>query len=190
MKISEMILKLSSQADKHDKDYAIQLLYQNLGDVKKLVMPQEGRSCWKTAAYLLKIIGKPYIDPAIEDMFCWLRDKSYPGSDIIFRTLLESLPKLNLAEYLEITANKAISQGDSQWLSNLAELASSAGLQESDFNKKSIYTYLKISMITPLNLTYVPDNEYDLCLKRQIISGELSEYYNIYWKKLKRTLRY
>lgn len=133
MTLHDYLQNLSSGRSKSDRDAAIFTLGNELGLPRRLVMPGEGMSCWKGAAFALKLMGRPALDEALPDMMEWLRDMSWPGAEEIRRLLLSDVPRGNLAQLIENAAGKAVSQGDSQWLSNLAGLLASAGLDQSDF---------------------------------------------------------
>ncbi len=191
MTLSEIISRLSSQNSQKDRDEAIKLLYSQLGATKVLIMPEEGMSCWKNAANVLKIIGRPYIDPAIPGMFCWLRDMTYPGYDVVYRILKDSLPKRNLAEYLEIAANKAISQGDKDWFYNLSNLCFDASLLKKDFLDEKVYLLLKrVNSGENIEMEYKVNNEYDEMLKREVGNQTFIKEDKFNWKVKRKILRY
>lgn len=133
MTLHDYLQNLSTGRPKSDQNAAVFTLANELGIPRYLVMPGEGRSCWRNAAFALKLMGRPALDAALPAMMEWLRDMSWPGAEEIRRLLLTTVPKGNLAELLEDAAGRALSQRDSQWLFNLSGLLAPAGLSEKDF---------------------------------------------------------
>lgn len=133
MTLQNWIDALSESRSGWDRDHAIQLLGSLLGHPQALVMPGEGTVCWRAAAWALRLMGRPRLDPALPGMFRWLRELNAPGTDIVRRTLLETLPPGNLVQEIERAAGLAQEEGDSQWLYALGRLSIEAGLTKADF---------------------------------------------------------
>lgn len=138
MTLHDWMDSLSTGRPRQERERAIFTLANELGDPRLLVMPQEGKSCWRAAAWTLRLMGRPYLDPALPGMLEWIRDRQYPGADVIARTLVETVPKGNLSQLVEQAARKAVEQEDEQWLQNLASLAKEAGLLQGGFLKEEV----------------------------------------------------
>lgn len=141
MMLSELLAALSSGRSKQEREYAMLTLALTLGQPYRLVMPGD-KSCWKSAALTLRLMGRPQFDSAIPAMLCWLRDMSSPGADIIQRTLAETLPRRNLAQQVERAACTALAQEDAQWLCNLACFIPVAHLKQTDFDDRDVWAAL------------------------------------------------
>lgn len=142
MTLHDYLSSLSTGRPKNEQNAAVFTLANELGRPRRLVMPPEGISCWRNAALTLRLMGRPMLDDALPAMMSWLRDMSWPGAEEIRRLLLETVPKGNLCGLIEAAAQKALEQGDGQWLCNLGRLLAPAGLEEQDFRNPEVHRAL------------------------------------------------
>jgi hypothetical protein len=86
-----------------------------------LIVQKGDKSCWQNEARVLLILGYPRFREVIPAMLEWLQDLNWPGSNEIVEALA-SMPKDDLAGYLSKAAERALGEGDTDWLDGLRHL--------------------------------------------------------------------
>ncbi len=110
----------------------------------KLFVLKGGKWSWEDEAKILITRGYPKVKDILPEMFIWLQDMNWPGSDEIVE-FLSNLPREIMIENLEIVTKKAKTENDIGWLYWLREFMEKNKLNIDDFNDKEVYRILSSS---------------------------------------------
>jgi hypothetical protein len=92
-----------------------------------LFLQKGDKSRWQNEARVIQALGYPRFREIIPAMLEWLQDLNWPGSNEIVEALA-GVPKDELASYISKAAERAMEEGDAEWLVGLQHLAREASL--------------------------------------------------------------
>lgn len=112
-------------------------------EIHFLIQPGD-KSCWENAAFVIRNIGFPRVNPVLPEILCWLQDMNWPGASVIF-DFLKSIDKPILVPYIETALKKASDEEDYVWIASMKELLAEIDAHENDFSNKENYRILELA---------------------------------------------
>jgi len=90
-------------------------------DLRSLIVPDGGKSCWQMCAEILVSLPDEAFLPLIPDVFAWFQDLNWPGAQEI-SARMQKLEFSVFGRAWNEARKTAQQEGDEEWLWNLSEM--------------------------------------------------------------------
>ncbi|MGD6858219.1 hypothetical protein ACQCVO_24695 [Bacillus infantis] len=121
---------------------AADILLQLPADKVRMIIPKYGKACWENGVAVIRKIGYPRNENALQRLAGLLQDRNWPGAlDAV--EIFRELGKEISTPYIERECEEAIRCGDHDWLEHLYYAVESLGLEAADFQKEETYAEMR-----------------------------------------------
>lgn len=122
--IDQIIYLLNWERSEEEQMQGIQYA-RKIQCIKTFFRPQgenAGKAVWENCAKVISERSDDELEPYLEDMFFWIQDLNWPGSDLILDRLKQFQDVKHLVTIIQDYSRALHKAGDSSWLYGLSEL--------------------------------------------------------------------